>query len=205
MELENVVKAIVDKLLPELSPHESMMYFLLFRLSHMEGTCETRIGQRTLAKLYGRGPKMAVPSRAHLARQLQSLEKKGCISIGDTDRFGTLFSVRLPMEIPLVIEKFSNDTSTDLDEDYYTTGGGRQIIFERDNWVCQYCGEVVNKDNATLDHYVPQCNGGGHEKENLRTACLICNSIKSGKTYEQAAPALLENIAKRRCAERKNQ
>lgn len=51
---------------------------------------------------------------------------------------------------------------------------------------------------ASFDHMTPQPLGGTHAKANLRTARLMCNSIKSGKTEEEAAPALLKSIRERR-------
>lgn len=89
-----------------------------------------------------------------------------------------------------------------LEDDFFTNAEKRKLLFERDSWVCQYCGEKVTKDNATLDHYIPQSKGGKHTKENLRTCCLLCNGIKSGKSFEEAAPHVLKNIQERR--ERKN-
>ena len=74
----------------------------------------------------------------------------------------------------------------------------RKELFERDKWICHYCGEKVTEENATLDHLTPQCKGGKHTKSNLKTSCLVCNSIKSGKTYEEAAPFLLKSIQERR-------
>ena len=56
----------------------------------------------------------------------------------------------------------------------------------------------VTSENATLDHLTPQSKGGKHTKDNLKTSCLVCNSIKSGKTYEEAAPYLLKSIQDRR-------
>ncbi|MEK7463230.1 MAG: HNH endonuclease, partial [Patescibacteria group bacterium] len=56
----------------------------------------------------------------------------------------------------------------------------------------------VTPENSTLDHLVPQSRDGKHTKENLKTSCLVCNSIKSGKTYEEAAPYLLKSIQERR-------
>ncbi|MBY0246097.1 MAG: HNH endonuclease [Nitrospiraceae bacterium] len=74
----------------------------------------------------------------------------------------------------------------------------RKEIYERDQWICQYCGDRVTPENATLDHFVPQCKSGTNKKENLRTACLLCNSVKSGKSYEEAAVYLLKSIQTRR-------
>lgn len=188
----------VDLLMPELTPHEASMYIFLYRNSFLlSDNGKVRIGQRTIAQKYGRGPKMAVPSRTHVTRQLEQLQKKGCIKIGDTTREGTLYTVIEPKKIPLVIEKIST-TSEPTIEDYYTDNAKRHELYERDNWHCQYCGEKVNKDNITLDHYIPQHIGGGHSKENLKTACLLCNSIKSGKTFEDAAVLLLKSISDRK-------
>ena len=83
-------------------------------------------------------------------------------------------------------------------EDYFNDPKERILIFERDNCTCQYCGEKVTKDNATLDHYIPQSKGGKNTKDNLRTLCLVCNGIKSSKAFEEAAPFILKSIQERR-------
>ncbi|HLC55069.1 MAG TPA: HNH endonuclease [Candidatus Nanoarchaeia archaeon] len=82
--------------------------------------------------------------------------------------------------------------------DYFNDPIKRQELFERDKWKCDYCGEEVTKDNATLDHLIPQSKGGKNTKDNLKTSCLLCNSIKSGKTYEEAAHHLLKSISERK-------
>jgi 5-methylcytosine-specific restriction endonuclease McrA len=103
----------------------------------------------------------------------------------------------LPKQIPLVKEKMAIKKKI-KEIDYFTDLKKRQELFERDNWTCYYCGEKVTKDNATLDHLTPQCKDGKNTKENLKTSCLLCNSIKSGKTYEEASPYLLKSISERR-------
>ena len=57
-------------------------------------------------------------------------------------------------------------------------------IFERDKFICQYCGRTPDKDNVVLqvDHIVSVKNGGENEKENLITACWDCNIGKGAKT-----------------------
>lgn len=58
----------------------------------------------------------------------------------------------------------------------------RQIIFERDNFACTYCG---SGDDLTCDHVVPLIRGGGNDHDNLTTACRPCNSSKGDKLLEE--------------------
>ena len=199
-----VMKDFVDYLMPELKPHESAVYIFLLRKSHLDsGSQSVRVGQRSTAPQYGRGKEASAPSRNQLIKQLKSLESKGCIAIGNTNREGTLYTVLLPREIGLVKAKLDTITSTQPEiDDYFTTPSRRKEIFERDNWCCGYCGERVNEANATLDHVVPQRLGGTHSQHNLRTACLMCNSIKSGRSEEEASVLLLKSIRDRQAKRR---
>lgn len=72
---------------------------------------------------------------------------------------------------------------------------------DRDKWTCRYCGEAVTTATATLDHIVPQSCGGPSTPENLTTTCRTCNSIKSGRTYDEAAPEILAALVRRRAAQ----
>lgn len=66
-------------------------------------------------------------------------------------------------------------------------------VYERDGWCCYICGCVVQRyksqafvgvmpDEATLDHVWPLSKGGTHTMDNVRTACRMCNSLKSDAT-----------------------
>lgn len=196
-DLQKIIEQFVDFLLPTLTPYEAGLYIFLLRNSYMKnGAREIRIGKRTIADNLGasRGEKT---NYAHVTKLVSGLEEKSCIKIGDTTREGTLYSVFLPEEIPSVKEKLSI-VADPKEEDYFTNPEKRKEIFERDKYTCHYCGEKVTPENATLDHLIPQHKDGGHTKENLKTSCLVCNSIKSGKTYEEAAPFLLKSIQERR-------
>lgn len=64
----------------------------------------------------------------------------------------------------------------------------RYRIFERDNWICQLCGEPISKAenypslwSASIDHIVPIAKGGAHEPSNCQAAHFICNSFKSDR------------------------
>lgn len=193
-----IIKEFVDYLLPELTPYEVSLYIYLLRKSFFENeNSEVRIGKRTISSSYGKGSRGECPSYAQISKIINSLEKKGALKIGDVNREGTLYTILLPKQIPLVKEKMAIKKKT-KEIDYFTDLKKRQELFERDNWTCYYCGEKVTKDNATLDHLTPQCKGGKNTKENLKTSCLLCNSIKSGKTYEEASPYLLKSISERR-------
>jgi len=192
--IKTIMEQYVDFLLPELTPYEAALYIFFLRNSYFKNEgFEIRIGKRTIADKYGRGSRGEKTNYAHVTKLVKGLEIKGCLKVGDTNRDGTLYVIVLPEEIPLVKEKLSYQEDPE-DEDYFTDMKKRQEILERDKWTCFYCGEVVSSENATLDHLIPQHKGGGHAKDNLKTSCLMCNSIKSGKTYEEAAPFLLKSI-----------
>jgi hypothetical protein len=198
-EIKSIITNFVDFLLPELTPYETSLYLYLLRNSLLQNNSQKiRIGKRTMAQGYGRGSRGAKTNYAHMTRVISGLEEKGCLSIGDTTREGTEYTINLPYNIPIVKEKIATKQPEAKEEDFFTEPQKRKILFERDNWICQYCGEKVTEDNATLDHYIPQSKGGKHTKENLRTCCLLCNGIKSGKTFEEAAPHILKNIQERR-------
>lgn len=58
-------------------------------------------------------------------------------------------------------------------------------IYERDNWICQICGEHVNEHikwpdpmSSSLDHIIPISKGGEHIRSNVQLAHLECNNRK---------------------------
>lgn len=61
----------------------------------------------------------------------------------------------------------------------------RAAVFERDGWVCQLCGGVVDPNvrwpdplSASVDHIVPLSRGGAHGLDNVQLAHMGCNSRK---------------------------
>ena len=57
-------------------------------------------------------------------------------------------------------------------------------IFNRDRYICQYCGKETRQ--LTLDHVIPRYQGGQHTWENVVSACISCNRRKAGRTPKQA-------------------
>ena len=62
-----------------------------------------------------------------------------------------------------------------------TSGENRHKIFERDSYKCAYCDKQLTRFTATLDHVTPVSAGGDNNYDNVITACLQCNSQKTGK------------------------
>jgi hypothetical protein len=59
----------------------------------------------------------------------------------------------------------------------------RYEVLSRDGFRCTACGASPKDDPSVklhVDHVVPVCEGGGNEKENLRTLCARCNQGKGG-------------------------
>lgn len=63
----------------------------------------------------------------------------------------------------------------------------RNMILQRDNFECQYCG---TKHNLTLDHIIPRSKGGKDTWENLVTCCETCNVKKGNKDLKDCGMTL---------------
>ncbi len=59
----------------------------------------------------------------------------------------------------------------------------RLEVFKRDGFTCQYCS--ATKVPLSCDHVIPLIQGGSNDLDNLKTACIPCNSAKGGRTPEE--------------------
>lgn len=69
----------------------------------------------------------------------------------------------------------------------------RRTIYLRDNNQCQYC---FAKEDLSLDHIIPRCQGGLTNWENVVVACTKCNMRKAGRTPQEAGMHLLKKPMK---------
>lgn len=70
----------------------------------------------------------------------------------------------------------------------------KQDVFDSCLWMCGICGGRVDhwrkhpdKLAAQMDHIVPLCNGGTHERSNVQCTHAICNAAKRSDTQDEAA------------------
>lgn len=202
--LEQLFKDVIDYLSPLQTPTEQAVYNYLLRWSRVENQETIQIGERSPADAVARLAKGKLSkskglSYSTIRSTLRDLEEKGHIKVLEVHHRGKIIKINIPSEIDDCLDKMrSNDNKPVAEQNYFKDPQKRKELFERDNWTCFYCGEKVTENNATLDHYEPQCKGSGDNKENLKTCCVVCNSIKSGRTYEEAAPLILKSMQDRR-------
>jgi len=60
----------------------------------------------------------------------------------------------------------------------------RELVRSRAGDCCEYCRAQAefSHDPFSIDHIVPQANGGADDQENLAWACLGCNNLKAAVT-----------------------
>jgi 5-methylcytosine-specific restriction endonuclease McrA len=56
-------------------------------------------------------------------------------------------------------------------------------LIKRDGLNCHYCNQLMDYEDAQIDHVVPRVRGGTDAPINLVLACPICNHIKATLCY----------------------
>ena len=67
----------------------------------------------------------------------------------------------------------------------------RNNVFERDGNRCQYCGQVLPREELNLDHVIPRHHGGKTTWENVVCSCIACNSRKANRLPHEASMRLV--------------
>lgn len=196
-ELPDIIRDVVDLLLPELRPYEAAVYLYLLRHSVVEtGMQQLRVSRRGLqsgvvkSAYAGSGKGGGFDASYKTVRMtLEALESIGAIRReADPDRTGTLYSVLLPEEIDVCRKaRESRAAASPLmidfgrEADFYNVRENRLKVYDRDEYKCRYCEKQLTRFTATLDHVIPVSSGGNNSLENLVTACLDCNSRKNAR------------------------
>lgn len=194
LEVPEIISDIVDYVQPLLLPYEAVIYWYMFRNSIIKnGDVLVRVSTRGLGKeneviISSSGQSAGLSYRA-VQKALEGLEKKQMIKrAGDTNRDGTLYRIFLADEIPICQELMKEKVKVELPQidpkkemDFYNVKENRLKIFERDGYMCYYCGKQLTRYSATLDHIQPVTKGGDNSYENLITSCLHCNSRRTNK------------------------
>jgi len=65
-------------------------------------------------------------------------------------------------------------------------------LFLRDNFSCQYCGDIFTSNELTFDHVIPKSKGGETKWENVVAACAKCNLKKSDLLFTEVNMKLIK-------------
>jgi hypothetical protein len=200
LELPDIICDVVDLLMPDLKPYEISFYVYFLRHSIIQnGTPYIRVSRRGMqsgivksayagSTSGGKDADSAAASFKTVRQAIEGLEAIGAIrQEGDANRDGTLYRVLLPEEIDICQRRRAERSvepaigASEREADFYNVRENRLKIFERDNYHCTYCGKQLTRFTATLDHITPVSEGGDNSAENLKTACLQCNSRKTAR------------------------
>lgn len=115
-----------------------------------------------------------------VARAVALMDRSNASVPPETD----LFEVHSPSQVMLVPVEiiFSVDKAFVPHVPMPTKAG----VFRRDRGMCAYCGRSIPIEDASMDHIVPQSQGGPATWDNLVNACRRCNEKKANRTPEQA-------------------
>lgn len=60
----------------------------------------------------------------------------------------------------------------------------KRNVFVRDDFTCQYCGEVYSRNtkSLTIDHIIPKSREGKNTWDNCVASCKQCNTMKGKRT-----------------------
>lgn len=61
----------------------------------------------------------------------------------------------------------------------------RQLVLEKYDCHCAYCGKILDIKTLRIDHLEPFRNGGDDDISNFMPACQSCNFYKSTLTLEK--------------------
>ncbi len=186
MDVEKFLTDFQDHLAPRLDTYEQAIYLYLFRHTRLVGLKEAVVGFKSARRRMacGIGKKGEPMSENSAYEKLQSLQKKGCIVILDSNRDGRKIRLNLPSEIPGVVVPGEAEVVPNLEaEDFFEVEGNRIRILAREGHHCFYCIRQLNDDNYVIEHVVSRPVGENGYR-NVVAACRQCNNRKASSSAE---------------------
>lgn len=77
----------------------------------------------------------------------------------------------------------------------------KKVLFNRDDWSCQYCSKKLGRGSVTIDHIVPKCKGGKTTWKNCVVCCKMCNKNKGPQSPQEAGMQLIKTPSEPRIAD----
>lgn len=169
-----------DYLAPRLDVYEQAIYLYIFRHSRLLGVDDVTIGFKSarVRMACGTGEKGKPMSENTAYLKLASLQGKGCVSIIKTTHAGRLLRLRLPGEMPGLIQEPLLEKSIDLEDmDFFSVPENRLLILRREEFRCFYTLQKLDESNFVVEHVVSR-PGGDNSYRNLVAASREANNRK---------------------------
>lgn len=100
----------------------------------------------------------------------------GKVQVVENHSDWVVHSANMEMPVPAVVA-----TTVYVSKKSRSVAFSRRGIYQRDMYVCQYCGKDCLPRELTLDHVIPKSRGGKTDWENIVAACIKCNQLKGDK------------------------
>jgi len=187
MDLEQFLRDFQDYLAPRLDTYEQAIYLYLFRHTRLIGLEEAVVGFKSARRRMacGIGEKGKPMSENTAYEKLQSLQKKGCIVILDSNRDGRKIRLALPSEIPGLVVAPEGPALPNLEEeDFFEVDENRSRIAVREGHRCFYCRRQLTRENYVIEHVVSRPLGDNGYR-NVVAACRECNNRKGPSTADE--------------------
>jgi len=195
LELPVIIQEIVDDLQPLLTPYDAAFYWFLFRHSiAQDGDPHLRVSTRELRTAVVKSSYSQLEenpvSLGKVQETLRALESIGAIrKQGEPNRDGTLYRVLIPEEIE-ACRRHRAERQADEQELQFPRAGhsddalraNRIKAYERDGYICRFCGKQLTRFTATVSRVKPLDEGGDDGFDNLITVCLDCNARRKQRT-----------------------
>ena len=105
--------------------------------------------------------------------------------------FNRISGSRSSIDINSIIATYGNSHAVMKMRDSYIPPLHNLPLFQRDGYICLYCGDRFPRGKLSRDHVTPFSQGGTDSWNNVVTACVRCNNHKAGRTPQQADMELL--------------
>jgi len=186
-ELREFFQQYQDFLAPKLDTYEQAIYLYVFRMSRFVGQDEVVIGFKSARTRIacGIGTAGTPMSERTAYEKLESLRKKRCITVLQTEHKGRRIRLHLPKEIEaVVVAESAAPTMMDIEEmDFFNDPLDRLAILKRENYRCFYTIKQIDENSFVVDHVVSRPNGNNGYR-NVVAASREANNRKGSMPAE---------------------
>jgi hypothetical protein len=187
-EIHEFLQQFQDYLAPKLDTYEQAIYLYIFRHSRFVGQNEAVIGFKSARARMACGIGQAGTSMSEgtVYEKIASLQKKGCITVIQTEHKGRRIHLHLPKEIDGVIPaKLAEPAIVDLENvDFFDDPTNRLAILKREGYRCFYTLKRIDENSFVVDHVVSRPTGNNGYR-NVVAASREANNRKGALPAEE--------------------